>query len=243
MYSRHVRKKPWRMNEKSRLNLILKCIAYTKEPKILILINLLEIAWKAACIVHSDKFSFFVVNNETIDTIKGEDSAEFAQEITRALSETRNKLECLERQICGWYIDAHRLAEDELGEEAMMEFYQYVGREFKKMFSQSYHANEPSRDDKNVWGEKLFRTIDACNAKEANQNQKIDKWIRKFKEEFLGSEYVRFISRNKIAYTNYAFEKHKKVIRRILMEGEYKGHLFNFRALPRCSSLILRLIS
>ncbi|ADM11572.1 uncharacterized protein Eint_051250 [Encephalitozoon intestinalis ATCC 50506] len=231
------------MSEKSRLNLILRCVAYTKEPKILILVNLLEMAWKASALVHSNEFSFFILNNNILENIKGEDTPEFAQEMTEILSKIRNDLEGLEMQVCLWYIDAHKLIEKEIGKASLREFNLYIGQEFKEIFSQLYDISSPFNSDKKAWWAKLLSILDACNSTKTNQNQNITEWTEKFKEEFLASEYVKFVNNNKIVYTGQKFEKKKKAIRRILIEGEDKGHLFDFWILPHCCNLMERLVS
>lgn len=231
------------MTEESRLKVVLKCISYTQEPKFLILLHLLEMAWGAAGLAYLNDLSFFVINKDLMNSIKGEDTPEFSQQIVNLLDSTRDRLTDLEEEVSMWYIDGDKLAEIELGREAIMEFYQYAGREFKEILEESDHAEMPSRgnDEKALW-EKLFRIVDACKAEKTNQNQNISEWIEKFKREFFDSECVKFINTRNIVYSAHTFEKQKRAVRRILLEGRDKDQLFDFHELPRCFRLIHRLI-
>ncbi|AFN83055.1 hypothetical protein EROM_051240 [Encephalitozoon romaleae SJ-2008] len=231
------------MTEESRLKVVLKCISYIQEPKFLILLHLLEMAWGAAGLAYLDDLSFFIINKDLMNSIKGEDTPEFSQQIVSLLDSARDRLIDIEEEVGMWYIDGHKLAEVELGTDAMMEFYQYVGREFKEIFEESDHAEMPPRggNEKALW-ERLFQIIDACKAEEMNQNQNISEWIERFKKEFFDSECVKFITTRSIVYSSHTFEKQKRAVRRVLLEGRDKDQLFDFHELPRCFRLISRLI-
>ncbi|AFM98340.1 hypothetical protein EHEL_051310 [Encephalitozoon hellem ATCC 50504] len=231
------------MTEESRLRVVLKCISYTQEPKLLILLHLLGMAWEVAGLAYLNDLSFLVVNKDLMNSIKGEDTPEFSQQIINLLDSTRYKLTELEEQVGTWYIDGCKLAEIELGTDAMAEFCQYVSREFKEIFEELYCAEVPSRGcvEGTLW-EKLFRIVDACKDEEMNRNQNISEWIEGFKEEFFNSEHIKFVTTKNIVYSTHRFEKQRRAVRRILLEGRDKDQLFDFREIPGCCSLIHRLV-
>lgn len=186
------------MGEKDWAAQLLECTTRVKEPQLLILALLLETMWRSIGVVYSDKFSFFIVNDDAMRAIESDDTLEFMRETSKTLYATRANLKGLERQVSRWYVDARCLAEKEIGEKSMAEFQEDGGRVLMRMLSCRCFAGMESQKERDAEWASTICLLDICKESKENMSVEAREWIGRFKREFLSSTHVEFVSRNVI---------------------------------------------